>query len=225
MMDFRAARQIMVDGQVRPSDVHDLRLIGAMLDIPREAFVAKDLAALAYADCDLPLDGALGAPGSASRWLIKPMVLARLLNALGLGPEHRLLVVGAGTGYSAAVASRLAGAVIALEEDAKLAERARGLLSEFGFGAVAVVQGPLTAGWPASGPYDAVVVDGGVELVPQALLRQLTETGRLAAVVVSGMLGKAMLCEAEGGEASSWPLFDAMAPVLPGFRKAPKFVF
>src|ERR1700722_17713687 len=122
MIDFRAARQIMVDGQVRPSDVHDLRLIAAMLDIPREAFVPKDLAALAYADCDLPLDGAIGAPGSASRWLIKSMVLARLLDALNLRPELRLLIVGAGSGYSAAVASRLAGAVTAVEENQKLAE-------------------------------------------------------------------------------------------------------
>jgi protein-L-isoaspartate(D-aspartate) O-methyltransferase len=225
MMDFRAARQIMVDGQVRPSDVHDLRLIAAMLDIPREAFVPKDLAALAYADCDLPLDGAIGAPGSASRWLIKSMVLARLLDALNLRPELRLLIVGAGSGYSAAVASRLAGAVTAVEENQKLAERAGTLLPELGFGSVVVVEGPLTAGWGASSPYDAVLVDGGVEFVPQALLRQLADGGRLAAVVVSGMLGKAMLYQAEGGQATNWPLFDAMAPPLPGFRKAPTFVF
>jgi protein-L-isoaspartate(D-aspartate) O-methyltransferase len=223
MMDFRAARQAMVDGQVRTSDVHDARLLAAMLEIPREAFVAGELVAMAYADSDLPLNGAIGDP--SSRWLIKPMVLARLLGALDPGPQQRLLIVGAGSGYSAAVASRLAGSVTALEEDPRLADRARAVLAELGFSSVAVVEGSLTKGWPDAGPYDAVLVDGGVELVPDALLRQLAGTGRLATVVVSGMAGKAILYQAEGGAASSRALFDAMAPVLPGFRKAPTFVF
>src|ERR1700681_2404156 len=227
MVDFRTARRAMVDGQVRTNDVTNLRLIAAMLDIPRELFVPENLAALAYLDRDLPLDGAAGTATSRaqSRWLIKPMVLARLVQAADPGPQDRVLVVGAGAGYSAAVTGRLAATVTALEENPQLAGRARSVLSELGVGDVTVVSGPLTEGWPASSPYDVILVDGGVEWIPDALFGQLASAGRLVAAVIAGMVGKGMHFQSDRGEVSGRALFDAMAPVLPGFQKAPAFVF
>jgi protein-L-isoaspartate(D-aspartate) O-methyltransferase len=227
MVDFRTARRTMVDGQVRTNDVTNPRLIAAMLDVPREVFVPESLAALAYVDRDLPLDGAdkTATAKNQSRWLIKPMVLARLVQAADPGLQDRILVVGAGTGYSAAVMGRLAVTVTALEENAQLAKRAQSVLSERGVGNVTVVRGPLTEGWPTASPYDVILVDGGVEWIPDALFGQLGAAGRLVAAVIAGMVGKGMLFQSDRGEVSGRALFDAMAPVLPGFQKAPAFVF
>jgi protein-L-isoaspartate(D-aspartate) O-methyltransferase len=227
MVDFQTARRAMVDGQIRTSDVTDPRLIAAMLDIPREAFVAPNLAALAYADCDLPLDGGDGIAGGRkpSRLLVRPMVLARLIQAADLELQDRILVVGAGTGYSVAVVSRLAANATALEEDPRLAARARAILSERGIASVTVVEGPLAQGWPAAGPYDAILFDGAVEWIPEAFFGQLASAGRLVAVVITGMVGRGMVFRSERGQASGRALFDAMAPMLPGFKKAPTFVF
>jgi protein-L-isoaspartate(D-aspartate) O-methyltransferase len=226
MVDFQAARRSMVDGQIRTSDVTDPRLVAAMLDIPREAFVAPSLAALAYADCDLPLDGGDGiaAGGKPSRLLVRPMVLARLLQAADLEAQDRILIVGAGTGYSAAVVSRLVASVTALEEDPRLTARARAVLSERG-ASVALVEGPLAQGWPAAGPYDVILFDGAVEWIPAPFFGQLASAGRLVAVVIAGMVGRGMVFRSERGQASGRTLFDAMAPMLPGFKKAPTFVF
>jgi protein-L-isoaspartate(D-aspartate) O-methyltransferase len=225
MVDFQSARRAMVDGQIRTSDVTDPRLIAAMLDVPREAFVPQNLAALAYADRDLPLDRGdeITTERKPSRWLIKPMVLARLVQAADPDPQDRILVVGAGTGYSTAVVSRLAARVTALEETPQLAGRARAILSERGV--VSVVEGPLAEGWPAASPYDVILVDGGVEWIPDAFFGQLAPAGRLVAVVIAGMVGKGMVFRSDGGQASGRALFDAMAPILPGFKKAPTFVF
>jgi len=227
MVDFQAARRAMVDGQIRTSDVTDLRLIAAMLDIPREAFVLPSLAALAYADRDLPLDGdgEIVAGGRSPRLLARPMVQARLIQAADLEPQDRILVVGAGTGYSAAIVSRLAANVTALEQDPKLAARARAVLSEHAIASVTVVEGPLAQGWPAASPYDVIIFDGGVEWIPEVFFGQLASVGRLVAVVIAGMVGKGMLFRSERGQASGRALFDAMAPVLPGFKIAPTFVF
>jgi protein-L-isoaspartate(D-aspartate) O-methyltransferase len=227
MVDFRTARRAMVDGQIRTSDVTDPRLIAAMLDIPREAFVPPSLAALAYADRDLPLDGdgEVTNGRKPSRLLVRPMALARLIQAADIEPQDRILVVGAGTGYSAAVVSRLTASVTAVEEDPKLATRARAVLSEHGIASVTVVEGPLPQGWPAAGPYDVILFDGAVEWIPEVFFGQLAATGRLVAVVIAGVVGKGMVFRAERGQASGRALFDAMAPVLPGFKKAPIFVF
>jgi protein-L-isoaspartate(D-aspartate) O-methyltransferase len=226
-MDFATARRAMVDGQVRTSDVTNLALITAMLEVPRERFVPEGMVALAYLDRDLRLDGGTGtgAPATASRWLIKPVVLARLIQAADPGPQDRVLVVGCGTGYSAAVLGRLAGSVVALEADESLAGRARSVLSSLNVRNVTVVTGPLVAGWPASAPYDIVLFDGGVEAVPEAVFSQLAPAGRLLSVVVSGPMGKATYFQAVNGEVSGRPVFDAMAPVLPGLKKTPAFVF
>jgi protein-L-isoaspartate(D-aspartate) O-methyltransferase len=223
MVDFQEARRTMVDGQVRTSDVTDLRLITAMLEIPREAFVPPAQAALAYLDRDVAIADAT-ATGPA-RYLIKPMVLARLIQAADPGPRDRVLVIGAGTGYAAAVMSRLAGEVVALEEDQSLFAQARSVLASLGSHNVTVISGPLAAGAPASAPYDVILIDGGVEVVPDMLCGQLASGGRLVAVVISGPLGKAKLFRPVNGKCSGRELFDANVPVLPGFSLAPVFVF
>jgi protein-L-isoaspartate(D-aspartate) O-methyltransferase len=217
MLDFAAARRMMVDCQVRTSDVTDLRLIAAMLAVPRERFVPKASADLAYLDADLPI--------GAGRGLVKPMVLAKLLQAAEIGGADRVLVVGCATGYSAAVIHHVAGSVVALEQDPDLAQLAKDNLQALGAGNTTVVTGPLVGGWPASAPYEVILLDGAVEAVPQALLRQLKEGGRLLGVVGRPPLSKAVLFRSTGVESSSRPIFDAVAPALPGFAKPPVFVF
>jgi protein-L-isoaspartate(D-aspartate) O-methyltransferase len=224
MLDFAAARRAMVDGQVRTADVTDYAVIAAMLEIPRERFVPDGLAPLAYLDRDIPLNGN-GVPGVATRWLMKPMVLSRLVQAAAPGPQDRVLVVACGTGYSAAVLGRLAGSVTALESDTVLAEQARAALSTVGASNVTVVTGPLANGAPANSPYQVILIDGGVETIPQALFDDLAPGGRLLAVVCAGPAGKATLFQPVNGEVGGRPLFDAMLPLLPDFRKAPAFVF
>jgi protein-L-isoaspartate(D-aspartate) O-methyltransferase len=223
MVDFEQARRAMVDGQVRTSDVTDLSLIAAMLEIPREAFVPQAQADLAYLDRDVVIADAT-ATGPA-RYLMKPMVLARLIQAADPSPRDSVLVIGAGTGYAAAVISRLAGKVVALEENESLFQQARSVLPSLGSSNVTVIHGPLADGAPASGPYDVILIDGGVEIVPDLLCGQLTSGGRLVAVVSSGPLGKAKLFQSVKGKCSGRELFDANAPVLPGFSVAPAFVF
>jgi protein-L-isoaspartate(D-aspartate) O-methyltransferase len=241
MMDFAAARRAMVDGQVRTNDVTDLAVIAAMLQIPREAFVPKRLAAFAYLDRDVPLNGGEDALrngngsdrgeggtaviGPATRWLIKPVVLARLVQATAPRPHDRALVVGAGTGYSAAILSRLAATITALEEDLQLARTAQSNLSALGAKNVTVVTGALDEGWPALAPFDVILVDGGVEFVGQTLLDQLAADGRLGTVVGTGPVGKGMLFVSDKGVVSGRVLFDATVPVLRGFTKTPSFVF
>jgi protein-L-isoaspartate(D-aspartate) O-methyltransferase len=223
MVDFEQARRAMVDGQVRTSDVTDLGLISAMLEIPREAFVPLAQAALAYLDRDVVIaDATATAP---ARYLMKPMVLARLIQAADPSSHDSVLVIGAGTGYAAAVMSRLAGKVVALEENESLFQQARSTLPALASHNVTVIHGPLADGAPASGPYNVILIDGGAEFVPDLLCGQLTSGGRLVAVVRSGPLGKAKLFEPVNGKCSGRELFDANAPVLPGFSVAPAFVF
>jgi protein-L-isoaspartate(D-aspartate) O-methyltransferase len=218
MLDFAAARRMMVDGQVRTSDVTDLRIIAAMLEVPRERFVAPAQAELAYLDLDVP-----AGEGASHRRLLKPMVVAKMLQAAALRESDRVLDIGCATGYSSALLSRLAGSVVALEEDAALARFAERALGEAAAANVTVVRGPLTAGWPSGGPYDAILLNGMVEQLPQALRAQLKEGGRLIAIRGTNPPGRATLYRSAVGE--GWPLFDAAAPALPGFAKPPSFVF
>jgi protein-L-isoaspartate(D-aspartate) O-methyltransferase len=229
MVDFRAARRAMVDGQVRTNGVTNLDLIEAMLDVPREAFVPERLAALAYLDLDLSLPAGDG----AARYLLKPMVTAKLIQAADIGAKDRVLVVGSATGYSAAVVSRLAEAVVALEENPALADAARAVLGRLGFAAVTPAVGRLVDGWPAAAPFDVILIEGGVEVLADALFGQLAEGGRLVAVMycgqdggrLEGRVGKATLFRSVRGEVGGRPLFDSAAPLLPGFAKAPAFIF
>jgi protein-L-isoaspartate(D-aspartate) O-methyltransferase len=219
MTDFAAARRMMVDGQVRTSDVTDLSLIAAMLEIPRERFVPADQVALAYLDRDLPLAGA------PLRCLLKPMVLAQLIQAAEIGTSDRVLDVGCATGYGAAVLARLAGSVIALEGDAALARRAVENLGEIGAANVTVETGPLAEGWQAGAPYDAILLEGSFEIEPKMLLRQLKDGGRLVGVRGRGGDAKAVVYRGVGLQTSGRAVFDATAPLLPGFAASPAFVF
>ncbi len=223
MVDFRMARRAMVDGQVRTSDVTNLGIIAAMLDIPREAFVPEAQAAFAYLDRDVPVADATAT--EPARYLMKPMVLARLIQAANPAPTDRVLVIGAGAGYAAAVLSRLAAHVCALEESESLYSRARSVLSSLGGHNINVIHGYLADGAPDSAPYDVILIDGGVETVPDRLCAQLSSRGRLLAVEVTGPAGKAKLFQAVNGRFSGRELFDASAPVLPCFSVAPTFVF
>jgi protein-L-isoaspartate(D-aspartate) O-methyltransferase len=221
MLDFATARRMMVDGQVRTADVTDLRLIAAMMEVPRERFVADEKAALAYLDLDLPI----GEGGRAPRRLLKPMVLAKLIQLAGISETDRVLDVGCGTGYAAAVLSRLAANVVVLDEDGALARRAGTALTAVGATNVKVVSGRLAEGWPAEAPYDAILVEGATEVVPEPLLRQLRSGGRLVCVMGAGPAGKATLYRRVEGEFSGRPAFEATAALLPGFGKQPTFVF
>ena len=223
MIDYGRQRQVMVDGQLRVNDVTDQRILAAMLELPREKFVPAARAALAYVDEDISLRGT--AAGKPARYLLEPMVLAKLVQALALSASDHVLDVGCGSGYSAALLSRLAGSVVALEEDPEFTPIATRLLASLGAANAKVVSGPLSAGAPQEGPYDAVLLEGSVEVVPEALTRSLKEGGRLAAVVGSGRSAKAMLYLRSGDVFSARPVFDAAIPPLPGFAAPKEFVF
>jgi protein-L-isoaspartate(D-aspartate) O-methyltransferase len=216
MIDLTAARRMMVDGQVRTADVTDLRILAAMLEVPRERFVPAGKAELAYSDLDLPV-------GEGRRCLLKPMVLGKLLQLVEIQETDCVLDVGCATGYSSALLARLASSVVALEEDAALGRAAGEALA--GQSNVKVVTGPLLQGSPQSGPYDVILLQGATELVPEQLLRQLKDGGRLACIRAEGPAGKAVLYRNTDGEMSGRPVFDASAPLLPGFKRAPSFVF
>ena len=222
MTDFVAARRIMVDSQVRTSDVTDARIIAAMQALPRERFVPPEHADLAYLDFDVP--AAAGADGTVRR-LLKPMVLAKLLQAAEIAPGDHVLDVGCATGYSSALLAQLGGSVVGLEEDAGLAEQARNNLRALALATVQVVRGPLAEGWSAQAPYDVIVLEGASEIAPKALLRQLKPGGRLVGVLGRGPAGKAMLYCPIGGESGGRRIFDATAPLLPGFAAPAAFVF
>jgi protein-L-isoaspartate(D-aspartate) O-methyltransferase len=222
-MDFVAARNKMVDGQVRPSDVTDLRILAAMLELPRERFVAPDQVELAYGDIDLPVRGELG--GRANRSLLRPRTLAKLIQAADIQAQDRVLDVGGTTGYGAAVMSRLGREVVALEEDSALAASARKALGECGIGNVSAVTGDLTAGWAAKAPYDVIMLEGAVEIAPRTLFGQLRDGGRLVCIEGRGQSGKATVYCCAAGVVSGRPVFDAATPLLPGFARPPAFVF
>lgn len=215
MTDFSTARRHMVDSQVRPSDVTDQRVISAMLDVARERFVPPAAAALVYLDQDLAV--------SAARRLLKPMVLAKLLNAADLAATDRVLVVGCATGYSAAVLAGIAGQVVALEEDASLVKAAQAALA--GMANVSVVSGPLTSGWTQGGPYGVILLEGATEVEPQGFCSQLKDGGRLLCVQGTAPTAKAMLYRRSGSELGGRAIFDAAAALLPGFAKKREFAF
>lgn len=217
MTDYSAERRHMVDGQVRPNNVTDLRVISAMLDVPRERFVPPAASALAYLDIDL----AVGEGGS--RRLLKPMVLAKLLDAADLRASDRVLDVGCATGYAAAVLARIAGEVVALEQDASLAKTAQAALSSLPN--VSVVSGPLVDGWPSAAPYDVILLEGTTEVEPQAFCSQLNDSGRLICIFGAAPNTKAMVYRRSGGELGGRSIFDAAAGLLPGFAKTPVFAF
>lgn len=223
MDDFDRAREMMVEGQVRVADVTDRRLISAMRDIPREAFVPGKRKVLAYMDEDLPVRDAEA--GAVARYLMAPAPFAKLVQLGGVGEADVALVIGCATGYSAAVLARLAGSVVALESDSALAASASETLAKLGIDNVAVVTGPLEQGCPDEAPFDVILVDGAIEAVPDALLAQLKDGGRLVAVIGTGLAAAATLFEKDGGEVGSRSAFNASVMPLPGFERPRAFVF
>jgi protein-L-isoaspartate(D-aspartate) O-methyltransferase len=221
MSGFATARQHMVDGQVRPSDVTDIRILDAMLAVPREAFVPDNKQALAYLDLDLDVS----AGGAAKRCLIAPAVLAKMLQAAEIKETDRVLVVGCATGYAAAVIARFAPQVSATESDAALAARAQAILARNGCGNVTVRAAAPAAGDPSGAPYDVIVLNGATEIVPEHLYGQLSSGGRLVGVFATSRPARATIVTCSHGDFGHRTLFDAAAPVLPGLELVPAFVF
>jgi protein-L-isoaspartate(D-aspartate) O-methyltransferase len=221
MSGFAAARQKMVDCQVRPSDVTDSRIIDAMLAVPREAFVPENQRAMAYLDLDLDISEG----GSAKRYLIKPVVIAKMLQAAEIGDADRVLVTGWATGYTAAVVARLAGQVTATESDSGQAAKARAVLAQLGLGNVSFRAADPAEGDPANAPYDVIVLDGATEITPDRLYGQLKEGGRLVGVFATSKPPRAMIVTRSHGDFGHRALFDATVPVLPGLERRPEFVF
>ncbi|MFK8251501.1 protein-L-isoaspartate O-methyltransferase family protein [Ancylobacter terrae] len=220
MTDYAELRRAMVDAQVRANDVTDLRIVAAMMDVPRERFVPAGRGDFAYIDDDV-----LVSEGPPARYLLEPMVLAKLLQAADVGPNDLVLDVGCASGYSTAVLAHLAGQVVALEPDAALAAGASATLADLGLLNAAVVEGPLADGWAAEAPYDVILLNGAIEIAPEELFAQLKPEGRLLAVVGRGRAGRATLFTKTGGGVSPRIVFDAGVPVLPGFEARPAFVF
>ncbi len=221
--DFHEQRVRMVDSQLRTTDVFDPALLDAMMELPREEFVPGARASLAYVDEDLEIVPAHD--GRSARYLMEPSPFARLVQLAQVRPTDFVLDVGCGTGYSAAVQSRLASSVVALECDPALAERAGETLSRLGYDNVAVVQGPLERGYPSEAPYDVIFVGGAVDEVPAALFSQLRDGGRLVAVEGHGNAGWAVVHLNEQGVISSLRVFNAAVKPLPGFARTPAFEF
>ncbi len=221
MSDFAVARRRMVDCQVRPSDVTDLRIIDAMLEVPRELFTPKTLQKLAYLDQDLNVCES----GIAPRVLLRPALLARMLQAAAVTENDNVLIVGCASGYAAAVIGKLARSVVATEADPALAAHGKVVLSQSGATNVTMKQAPAEAGDPAGVPFDVILVHGAAQVPLTALQQQLRLGGRMVWVDASGNTERAMLLTRSEADFGSRVLFDATAPVLPGLARQPAFVF
>lgn len=216
MSDYATRRQIMVDTQVRPSDVTKFPIIEAMLSVPRELFVPAEKREAAYVGEHVTLgDG---------RVILDPRTLAKMLEAADIQPDHVVLDIGAGLGYSSALAARLADAVIALENDGDRVSDAEKALAEAGVDNVAVVEGPLTDGAQQHGPYDVILVQGAVQTMPDKITDQLKEGGRIVVIFQDGALGAVRVGYNIDGAVSWRFAFNAGAPIIRGFEADQVFV-
>ncbi|QFS82621.1 Protein-L-isoaspartate O-methyltransferase [Roseivivax sp. THAF40] len=215
MSDYATLRRVMVDTQVRPSDVTKFPIIQAMLTVPREAFLPNDKAEVAY--ISEPIDIA------PDRTVLAARTFAKMVDALNVTNDMLVLDIGCGYGYSAAVLARIAEAVVAVEEETDLAAEAPGILSETGADNVVLHEGPLTDGAPEHGPYDAIILEGGIEELPAGIEAQLKEGGRIACLFVEGRLGTVRIGYKIDGHLNWRYAFNASAPVLPGFAKTRAF--
>lgn len=220
-MDYAVARHNMVESQIRTNRITDPRVVDAMEDLPREAFVPKALAGVAYVDEALPVGG--------GRYMMEPLIIAQLAQAAQIDADDVVLQIGSGGGYMAAVLSRLASTVVVVEADADLVAGANTRFGDLGIDTAAVVRGALTEGYPDQAPYDVILFNGAVVEVPEAVLRQLADGGRCVAVVDAGVpgtgTGKVTRFTRTGGAFGRVEIADASTPLLPGFETAPGFIF
>lgn len=223
MEDFDAAREKMVDCQLRTEAVTEYAVLAAMGEIPRERFVPPRMRPLAYIDEDLKVKDSEG--GTPARFLMEPAPFARLIQAAEIRPSHIVLDIGCATGYSTAVIARLADSVVAVEADPELAALASENLVELGVANAAVVTAELTEGYPSEGPYDVIFLGGSVEYVPDVLLAQLKDGGCLVGVVGHGLSAQATLFTRTAGDIGGRAIFNAHLQPLPGFEKPRAFVF
>ena len=216
-MDFELARENMVASQILTNRVTDPLVIAAVKDVPREAFAPAGQRALAYLDEDLPV--------AAGRYMMEPMILARLLQLAEIQPEDSILVIACGTGYTAAVASKMATSVVAVEADPDLVDLASKLMTDLSVDNCAVIRGDVSQGCPSQGPYDVIVVDGAVAELSPDIRDQLTDGGRMVHIENSTGVGSAILTIRQGSTFSRRDAFDAHVPVLPEFQAQNQFVF
>ena len=217
MADTAVQRANMVAAQLLPNDVTDARIRDAMLRIPRERFVPSSYLPVAYAERCIPLDG--------TRTLLDPRTLAKLLQLAEINPEDRVLDVGCGTGYSTAILSMLAAEIIGLEESKSLADRAGENLQALGIANASIVTGKLAQGCPQRAPFDVIFVNGAVHNVPEELLTQLDDNGRLVVIKREGSAGHGMIYLRHQNAIGERSAFDAIVPFLPGFERPHSFVF
>lgn len=218
-MDFARMRRFMVEGQLRPNQVQDPRILAAFGHIPREAFLPPELAARAYADADVPLSG--------GRFLMQPMVLARLIQLAELRRGDRTLVLGAGCGYGVAILAAMGGNVTALEHDAALLNIAQAaLMRSLPEGQIRLMHEDPAHPPPGLGPFDVIMIEGGVPSIPRPIETLLAEAGRLVALVTSGgPPARATLVRHIGGSFTPRTAFEAHAAPLPAFQPKPSFAF
>ncbi len=215
MTDYAARRVIMVDTQVRTADVTKFPIIDAMMNVPRETFVPRALREAAYIDENIDL--------GEGRVVLAPRTLAKMLDALDVQADEMALDIGSALGYSAAVIARIGEAVVAVEEDPEMASESQALLAEAGADNVIVQEAPLTEGAPAHGPYDVITIQGAVEQLPDGLLGQLRDGGRIACLFTEGTLGVVRIGYKIDGHVNWRFGFHAGAPVLPGFEREKAF--
>lgn len=215
MADFDTRRTMMVDTQVRPSDVTKFPIIEAMLHVPREAFVPHALREAAYVGENLDIGG--------GRVMLEPRTLAKLMDAMDIQKTDVVMDVACGLGYSTAVLARLAEFVVAVEDDGARADAAQANLADTGIDNAAVMTGPLAQGAAKSAPYDAILIEGAVEEVPATILDQLREGGRIGCIFAEGAVGVARVGLKTDGRVSWRFVFNAGAPVLHGFTRARAF--
>jgi protein-L-isoaspartate(D-aspartate) O-methyltransferase len=220
MSDFARARQNMVDGQIRPASVTDWRIIDAMRVVPRELFVPESQRALAYLDLDIEVGG-----NGTARFLLTPIMTARMLQAADIRSTDRVLVEGCATGYVAALAARLAERVTVTVGDESQAAQARATLAQIGVGNVTVRVAEAGTGAPVDGPFDAIVLNGATEIEPTKLYGQLRIGGRLVGAFAAGRPHRVTVVTRSQCDLGRRVLFDASVPVLPGMHHAPEFVF
>ncbi|HXV74210.1 MAG TPA: protein-L-isoaspartate O-methyltransferase [Sphingomonadales bacterium] len=213
-----ASSTTLVAGQIRPNRVTDPKILAAFEAVPRERFVPERLRAAAYVDEDIEVK-----PG---RYLMEPAVLARLIDLARVGSGDVVLDIGCATGYSSAVLSYIAPVVVAIEEDAELAKAAGENLQALGIDNAPVMMAALTEGYPRQGPYQVIVLNGAIEVIPEAILGQLDEKGRLVCVrTLNGGVGRGLVAEKTGGRIAFREVFDAAVPPLPGFQRPKGFAF